>query len=224
MSSARVYSSPLRTRQAAATRNDVLVAARSLFADNGYAATTIKQIAETAEVSAQTIYNGFSSKAGIALALIDHTNRESGAELLAREVAAARTPHDMLRASIHLVCVLHERIGDFIRVLLEAARVDDALRPAVEAGRASHAEPQQFLARRLYAGGALRTGLSIEVAAGLLQVCTSPEAVERYVLECGWDYARVEDELTAAMVLALCSPELAEEPCLPPAGGTAGPG
>jgi AcrR family transcriptional regulator len=219
MSSARPYSSRLRTRQADQTRQLVLASARRLFADNGYAATTIKQIADAAGVSAQTVYNAFTSKAGLAQALIDYTNRESGAEEMARDVAAARTPHDMLAASVHLVCVLHERIGDFIRVLLEAARVDEALQPAVAAGRASHAGPQMMLAGRLQEAGALQPGLTPEAAAGLLTVCTSPEAVDRYVVDCGWSYARVEEELTSAMVRALCRPEMANQECLKPMTG-----
>lgn len=216
MSSARAYSSPLRARQAANTRQAVLAAARRLFADNGYAATTVKQIADAAGVSAPTVYNGFTSKAGIAQALIDYTNEESGAAQMARDVAAARTPQDMLRASIHLVCVLHQRIGDFIRVLLEAASVDTTLRPAVAAGRASHAGPQELLARRLDEAGALRPELSRETATGLLTVSTSPDTIERYVTELGWGYDRIEEELTSAMVLALCRPDKAQEACLRP--------
>lgn len=216
MASARAYSSPLRTRQAADTRQAVLVAARRLFAENGYAATTVKQIADAAGVSAPTVYNGFASKAGIAQALIDYTNRESGAAEMARDVVAARTPHDMLRASVHLVCVLHQRIGDFIGVLLEAARVDPTLLPAVAEGRASHAGPQQMLARRLAEAGALRPDVSRETAAGLLTVSTSPDTIERYVTDLGWDYSRIEDTLTNAMVVALCRPEKAHQKCLTP--------
>ncbi|MBB2890784.1 TetR/AcrR family transcriptional regulator [Flexivirga oryzae] len=219
MSSARTYSSPLRARQAADTRQAVLAAARRLFADTGYAATTVKQIADAAGVSAPTVYNGFTSKAGIAQALIDYTNQESGAQEMARDVAAARTPQDMLRASVHLVCVLHERIGDFIRVLLEAASVDAALLPAVAAGRASHAGPQQLLARRLDEAGALRPEVSRDTAAGLLTVSTSPDTIERYVADLGWDYDRIEEQLTDAMVLALCRPDMARQPCLPPLRG-----
>jgi AcrR family transcriptional regulator len=224
MSSTRAYSSPLRSQQADQTRQAMLAAARRLFADHGYAATTVKQIADSAGVSAQTVYNAFGSKAGLTHALIDYTNREAGAEDMAVAVAAARTPREVLGASIHLVCVLHARIGDFIRVLLEAARVDDALEPAVAAGRASHAEPQRILARRLDAAGALHPGLTAEAAAGLLIVGTSPEAVERYVADCAWTYARIEDELTSAMVRALCRPELADQECVgPPTRGARRP-
>ena len=41
----RSYSSPLRAEQAAATRQQVLDAARQLFTTRGYAATTVGQVA-----------------------------------------------------------------------------------------------------------------------------------------------------------------------------------
>jgi AcrR family transcriptional regulator len=222
MTPTRQYRSELRARQAAQTRDAILAAARRRFADHGFAAVTIKEIADAAGVSAQTVYSTFASKAGLALALIAFINEEAGAAEMARDMAAARTPRQLLGASVHLVCVLHERIGDIIRVLLDAARVDNALEPAVAAGRASHAQPQHHLAERLARAGALHESLTVETAAGLLTVCTSPEAIERYVVEVQWTYAGIEAELTEAMVRALCRPETADQPCLPPEARTPG--
>ncbi|HET7173581.1 MAG TPA: helix-turn-helix domain-containing protein [Nocardioidaceae bacterium] len=224
MAASRPYRSDLRNRQAAGTRRAILQAARELFAGHGYAPTTINEIAATASVSAQTVYAAFTSKAGLALALVDYTNEQSGVEALAGDVRTARTPQELVRASIHLVCVLHERIGDLIRVLTQAAQVDPALAPALAAGRASHAEPQKMIAHRLAAAGALRGSVSVDTAVGLLTVCTSPEAVERYVTELRWSYARVEDVLTGAMLAALCQPAAVRRPLGPlPAPGNRTP-
>lgn len=214
MQSARVYRSTLRERQAQQTRQTILQAARELFARDGYAATTINQIASAAGVSAQTIYATFSSKAGLALALVAYTNEQAGVGDLARDVAAATTPHELLRASIHLVCVLHERVGDLIRVLVEAAQSDPSLTPTLAAGRRSHSEPQRAIAQRLADAGALHDDVSVEAAADLLTVSTSPEAIERYVAERGWTYERIEQELTAAMARALCKATKTRQPCL----------
>ena len=54
-----------RARQAQATREHIAAAARQLFADRGYVATTISAIAEAAAVPAPTIYSALGSKAGI---------------------------------------------------------------------------------------------------------------------------------------------------------------
>lgn len=207
MSSTRPYRSRLREQQAAQTRARILRAARTRFAEQGYAVTTIAQIARDAEVSPQTVYSAFATKPGLALALVDHTNAESGAAELAQDVAAAQTAEDILQASVHLVCVLHERIGDFIRVMLEAAQVEPELAPVLEAGRASHAEPQRGIAARLQEMGALREDLDVESAATLLTVWTSPEAVERLVHERHWSYQQVEERLPPTLVRALCRTE-----------------
>lgn len=206
MRTTRPYRSPLREQQAAQTRARILQAARTRFAEQGYAVTTIAQIARDAEVSPQTVYAAFATKPGLALALVEHTNTESGAADLAKGVAAAQTPEDILRASVHLVCVLHARIGDFIRVMLEAAQVEPELAPVLEAGRASHAGPQRGIAARLQAMGALREDLDVDSVATLLTVWTSPEAIERLVREQGWTYEQVEERVAPTLVRALCRP------------------
>ncbi|MEP6979205.1 MAG: helix-turn-helix domain-containing protein, partial [Nakamurella sp.] len=47
----RSYRSPRRAEQAAATRREVLEAARELFVAHGYSATTVAEIAQRARVS-----------------------------------------------------------------------------------------------------------------------------------------------------------------------------
>src|SRR3954464_769877 len=57
-----------RTRFA---RRAVVDAARTLFLERGYAATTIEAISERADVPAATVYRLFASKLGILKALLD---------------------------------------------------------------------------------------------------------------------------------------------------------
>ncbi|HEX5946937.1 MAG TPA: helix-turn-helix domain-containing protein, partial [Acidimicrobiales bacterium] len=57
-----------RTRLARAA---VVEAARSLFLERGYGATTIDAISDLADVPAATVYRLFSSKHGILKALLD---------------------------------------------------------------------------------------------------------------------------------------------------------
>ena len=56
-----------RQAQAAETRKLVLSAARRLFAERGYSATTMAEIAVEAGVVQQTIYDSFGSKRGLIL-------------------------------------------------------------------------------------------------------------------------------------------------------------
>jgi len=66
----RVYNSPLRAEQAQRTRAAVLDAATRCFLDEGYAATTMKDVAAEAGVSVQTVF-GQGSKAALLLACVD---------------------------------------------------------------------------------------------------------------------------------------------------------
>jgi AcrR family transcriptional regulator len=60
----------LRERQKAGRREGILKAAAVLFRRDGFAATSIEQIAELAELSAGTVYNYFASKGDLLLALV----------------------------------------------------------------------------------------------------------------------------------------------------------
>jgi len=53
----------------AATRNRILQAARRLFADNGYEATTTRDIAQAAEIATGTLFNYFPTKEAVVACL-----------------------------------------------------------------------------------------------------------------------------------------------------------
>jgi AcrR family transcriptional regulator len=65
----RPYRAPRRRAQTEATRGAILAAAHDLFLANGYAATSIRAVAEVAEVSQQTVYNAFGDKASLLVAV-----------------------------------------------------------------------------------------------------------------------------------------------------------
>src|SRR6476620_11598448 len=67
----RSYSSAVRQEQAVQTRTRILDAAGDLFAANGYARTTVRAIADAANVAVDTVYAVFGTKARVLTALID---------------------------------------------------------------------------------------------------------------------------------------------------------
>ena len=67
----RSYRSPQRREHAATTRLAVLAAARDLFQDRGYAATTVADVARRAGVSVDTVYTSVGRKPELVLAVID---------------------------------------------------------------------------------------------------------------------------------------------------------
>ena len=67
----RRYRSPLREEQAAASRAAVLTAARELFLDQGYGATTIEQVAARAGVSKPTVFTAVGNEQRLLIAVRD---------------------------------------------------------------------------------------------------------------------------------------------------------
>jgi AcrR family transcriptional regulator len=62
---------PRQERRKAATRERILSAAQRLFAEHGYAETSVEDISVAADVAIRTIYLHFPSKAAIMLAYFD---------------------------------------------------------------------------------------------------------------------------------------------------------
>ena len=125
----RAYQSSRRQLQAVRTRTEVLDAALLLFADRGWAATGMRDVASEAGVSVETVYANFGSKTELLMAAID-VGVVGDAEPVAlaerqefvslgRGGRAARA-----RAAAHLVTEIHQRNGGMIRALREAAASD----------------------------------------------------------------------------------------------------
>jgi AcrR family transcriptional regulator len=73
------YRSELRTQRAAETRSRIAVAARELFAERGFAGTTIAAIAGRAGVAAPTVYATYGSKGAIVHALLTQFETDADA-------------------------------------------------------------------------------------------------------------------------------------------------
>src|SRR6476659_9990033 len=67
----RSYDSPVRQAQAAQTRASIVEAAAKLFEKQGYAKTSIREVAEAAGVAADTVYATFGTKPRLLTAVID---------------------------------------------------------------------------------------------------------------------------------------------------------
>ena len=104
-------SAMLRSQHAEATRRAVLAAARSLFGRNGYAQTSVEEIADAARVTKGAVYHHFAGKK----ALFRAVHAEVEAEALGRAVAAGdpeEPPIDQIVAKMnaYLDAALDEEI------------------------------------------------------------------------------------------------------------------
>ena len=83
---ARVQPLGRRAMQAEQTRHDILAAARRRFATQGYAATSLKDVAADAGVSVQTLYDSIGSKADLVRRLNDLVDIEANVGEIAATV------------------------------------------------------------------------------------------------------------------------------------------
>lgn len=122
----RPYRSAHRQQQAAQTRALVLGAATSLFADRGWSATGMRDIAQEAGVAVETVYASFGSKTDLLLTAID-----VGVVGDAEPVALSQRPEftalgvgsftDRLDAAVRMITLINERTWGLRRALNEAA-------------------------------------------------------------------------------------------------------
>jgi len=197
-----------RTRR---TRAAVVAAARTLFSERGYAATTIDAISDLSDTPQATVYRLFASKLGILKAVLD-VSIAGDDEAVAmvdrppvRALLAHPDPHNQLAGFAALLRELMARTAPVYRLLADAARSDqDAASLLADITRQRH-EGQHRVARSLARAGALRPGLRERDAADIIHALASPEVYGLLVFDRGWSGERYEKWLTAILSEQLLS-------------------
>lgn len=181
-----------RQRQAEATRRDILTAARRLFAERGYAATSIADIAAAAETAIQTIYDSVGPKAALVMALNDLIDEEAEVPALARQVAETDDPDALVWIAVRLTRQLNERCADIVGVLMTTAGVEPAVAEALGEGKRRHRAGFRGVAMRLAEFGVLKPEYTPERAGAVLALLTSPESYRMLTREHGWSFDACE--------------------------------
>lgn len=188
---------------AAETRREILRAARRLFAERGFAGTSVQQIAEESGVAVQTIYSSVGSKAALVLALNDLIDEEADVAGLAAELPHETNPARLLAKGVHLTRQLNERCGDLIRVLLSAEPAEPDAAAVVADGMRRHEQGARQIAQQLAALGALRAGTTPERAAAAFSMMTSPASWRQLTHAAGWGFDEAEAWLAASLTQLL---------------------
>lgn len=206
---ARRYDASRRAQAAAQTRARIRAAASALFVEQGYVATTVRDIARAAGVGERTVYAAFPGKADLFRHVLDvaTVGDEEPVGVASRpEVQDAMRQADARTAisqSIDYTVALFERAGDLIMVTVQAADADPDMRAAADAG--SHATRQLWrtLGQALHDAGALRPGLTEQTAGDILYALASPHTHQLLRRHCGWTTERYHAWLTDAVTQQL---------------------
>ncbi len=191
---------------AAATRTEILGAARRLFARNGFTGTSIQQIATEAGVAVQTVYDSVGSKGALVLALNDLIDAEADVATLGAQAAAETEPARMIAAGVHLTRQLNERCGDLLGVLLSAQAAEPEVAAAVADGMRRHRAGLAGLCHGLAAMGALASDVSVEEAAEAAAMMTAPTSWSQLTGDAGWTFDAAEAWITRSLQTLLLGP------------------
>lgn len=164
------------------------MAARTLFAAQGYAGTSMAQIAEQADVSVQTIYDSMGSKRSIVRALNDLIDTEGDVAALASRIARATDPIELLQTAVAITRNINERCADIIGAIYSAASVEAEMGAVRDEPRRRHREGIGRLTSRLDSLAALRTDIPADTAADVIAAMTDPQVARTFVLEYGWSW------------------------------------
>ena len=198
-----------RTRLARAA---VVQAARTLFLDRGYAATTIEAISDLADVPPATVYRLFSSKLGILKALLDVSiaGDDEAVPLQdrvnARALFADADPERQLSGFASICREINSRSATVYRILVSAAGSDPEAAALLAEYTRERQEGQGQIARSLARAGELRPGLKERDAADIIHALMSPEVYRLLVCDRGWHPDRYEQWLKDTIINQLLPP------------------
>jgi len=205
----RPYASALRAEQARLTRARILDAAQRVFAEKGYASSTIEAVAAAAGVAIDTVYAGFGSKRGVLSGLMDVRvgGDDQPIDLLDRSgpQAVRREPNQkrQLEAFAKDVTRIIERARPVDDIMRGAAAVDSEI-AALRAGLQEHRYQNLLkVVSWVAANGPLREGMTGEAAAAIVWSLTSPEMHRLLRIDRGWTTDRYAEWLAETLTLTL---------------------
>ena len=182
----------LRARQAQFTRDEILGAARRLFAENGYSRTSVRDIAEAAGVSAQTVYDSIGSKQAIVARLNDLIDAE--ADILAIVIASAGStdPEQILAVQAKVIRSILEHCGDIIRALVSGATAEPELALVMAEGNRRHVEGARRIVSALVELDALDPSVTASAAMATLSATSDVSFAVLLADVYGWSLDEIE--------------------------------
>ena len=187
----------LRQRHALETRSAIVEAARDLFLERGYVATTIEAIAARTGVAVSTVYLVFGSKRALLRAIRERWHEQSQIKRVLEEASTRKSARERIEMLAHGTRAQWEAGPAIVMIYKGAAAVDpeaaDELRKALAGRRATLDRFVEAMA------GLLRQGLEAGEAAAILRALCCYEVYQELVTESGWTADRYEEWLSRTL-------------------------
>jgi AcrR family transcriptional regulator len=209
----RKYDNRRRRADAEARQRRVIDAAAALFVEHGFGAASIQLIADTADVSPESIYAKYGSKAGVLSAVIEVAlvgdldgipvvDRAPGLADITGALCAAR-----FADHAKFIRALNERVAPLIRVMEQATSSE----PALGELRSQLSDMQKADCRHWIdqlGSQSLRAGLSVAQAVDVMSMINTPYVYSLLTVDGDMTADDYEQWLAHALPQLLLKPEL----------------
>lgn len=207
----RKYRSTVRAAQAESTRHQLLTAAWTLFTEQGYAATTVTQVAAAAGTSVDTLYASIGRKPVLMRAVVESaiSGTDEAIPALQRDyvkrVRAAQDAATKLELYASSIAAISPRTAPIFQALRDAARTDAdcaALDAEISTRRATN---MRSFAGELLETGQLRPELTDDRVGDIIWATAGAEHYTQLVVGRGWSADQFGDyllELWSSLFLA----------------------
>jgi AcrR family transcriptional regulator len=197
----------LRERQAQLTREEILKAARRLFAERGYSRTSVRDIAEAAAVSAQTVYDSIGSKQALVAQLNDLIDEEAGILAIAGAAAQSTDPVEIAATSARITRSILEHCADIIHALVSGAAAEPDLQKVMAEGQRRHVQGAERIVAKLRTMDAVDDAVDDAAAIDTLAAISDVRVAVMLSEDYGWSLDRIETWIATTSQALLLRPQ-----------------
>lgn len=202
-----------REEYAEATRLAIVSAARHLFAERGYFATKVDDIAALARVAPATVYAVSGGKETLLRTMMDLSTTDPIVEKTLAYIDTLDQPAEILRVVASVSRQTREEFGDIMRVMLATAPHDEAVAQSLATATARYRDALMRISQRLGSLGGLRDGMDVKQAVDVLWFYYGFWGIFVLLDDNGWSYDQAEKWLCEESSRALLRPAfLCREP------------
>jgi AcrR family transcriptional regulator len=211
----RTYRSVSRTEQARQTRAAVVSAANELLSHTGYAATTMRLVAEAAGVSVATVEQLFGTKSALLKACIDVAIAGDGEPVAmlerdwTRRADAAMDINDFVAVVASVLAPAQARSAALVLAVFEGSRQDRELAALAHRLSEQRAVMATWVIVQLLRRQPLRKGLTKRDAIDTVWVLLDPAVYERLTHHRGRSLAHYQGWIADSIKRLLYDEELA---------------
>ena len=194
-----------RQVQASATRDRIAEAARRLFAEHGYGATSMAAVAREAGVAVRTVYSAFGAKREILSLICERWLERAGAREGVGRVLAVADPRERLGAAAQWLAALYAAGFDVVLIFEAATDESPQTRDLLRSKLAGRNQAMDAMI------ASLEPHLTVPVAEGqaVFRALAAPGVYRELVADSSWSddrFARWVSDTLFAHLMAPAQP------------------